>query len=394
MSKKNVLTYLDITIGAKAVGRIVFELFLDTTPKTAENFIGLCTGDYGYSTTTKHRLSYLESKIHKIVKGSYIQGGDITHGNGTGGESIFGGKFCDESFERKHSCAGLLSMASIGRNANTSQFLITLNPCPQYDGENVVFGRVVQGMEVVRKIAEVPTDNNDRPEIPIIVFSCGMLNDKRSLIRHDKFIQDLDKFRMKEEEIKEKVGLEIEGKNISDIAREIDKEHEISDLEDDSGIAPPEATNNPIAGKLAELKLKMNQARKQNAQAISEENQRLKDPKYEKRRRRKEWEEAQAKKEEILKEKGIDASKLYMDEPLIKSKVRYEKQEQKAGKKKIVYGWDVFNIDSLYKAQDKRNKNLKVNKEEYERQMKEGKVNESNASEDKAQRLVEDIERQ
>lgn len=393
MSRKNLLTYFDITVGAKAIGRIVFELFIDTTPKTAENFIGLCTGDYGYS-KAKHRLSYLESKIHRIVKGSYIQGGDITRGDGTGGESIYGGKFCDENFERKHSCAGLLSMASTGRNANTSQFLITLNPCPQYDGENVIFGRVVEGMEVVRKIAEVPTDNNDRPEIPVIVFSCGMLNDKRSLIRHDKFIQDLDKFRMKEEEVKETEGLQIKGKDISDIAKEIDKEHEISDQEDDFGIAPPEAINNPIAGKLAELKLKMNQARKQNAQAISEENQRLKDPKYEKRRRRKEWEESQAKKGEILKEKGIDESKWYMDEPLIKSKARYEKQEQKAGKKKLVYGWEVFNEDSLYKAQDRRNKSLRVDKEEYQRQMKEGTINESNATEDKAQKLVEDIERQ
>lgn len=200
------------------MGRIVFELFVDVTPKTAENFIGLCTGDYGYSKTTKKRLHYLGTKIHKVVKGVYIQGGDIIRGDGSGGESIYGGKFCDENFERKHSCAGLLSMAGTGRNANTSQFLITLNPCPQYDGENVVFGKVVEGMDVVRKIAQVPTDDNDRPVLPVMIFNCGMINDKRIHIRHDQFLEGLNDFRNKQDEEKKESEknesqLAIEGKD-------------------------------------------------------------------------------------------------------------------------------------------------------------------------------------
>lgn len=397
MSRKNVLTYFDITIGAKAVGRVVFEMFVDVTPKTAENFVGLCTGDYGYSKTTRQRLCYLGSKLHKVVKGSYIQGGDITNNDGTGGESIYGAKFCDENFERKHSCAGLLSMAGTGRNANSSQFLITLNPCPQYDGENVVFGRVVQGMEVVRKVADVPTDNNDRPKLPVIIFNCGMLDDKRIHIRHDQFLEQLDHFRAKEEAKEETAkdkALAIEGKDISDIAREIDQEYEISDPEEDLGVPPPDSADNPLARKLFDVKLKLNQARKQNAQAISLENQRLKDPKYEKRKRRQEWEEAQTKKEETLREKGVDESKWYMNEPLTKSKSRHEKQEKKAGKKKIVFGWEVFNQDSLHRAYKKRIKHLSVDKEEYEEQMKSNTISTEKAAEDKAQRLVDDIDRQ
>ena len=165
------------------MGRVVFELFADITPKTAENFLGLCTGDYGISKLSKKRLHYLGTQIHKVVESTYFEGGDITQGDGSGGESIYGKDFKDENFERKHSCAGLLSMANKGRNSNSSRFIITLNACPQFDGKHVVFGKVIEGMEVVRKIAKVPSAENDRPRIPIIIFNCGEVNDKRIHIR-------------------------------------------------------------------------------------------------------------------------------------------------------------------------------------------------------------------
>lgn len=170
-SKVNPKVYMDIQIGSKGAGRIIFELFTDFTPKTAENFRGLCTGDYSGSTQSK--LSYQNSKFHRVVDGFVIQGGDITNGNGTGGFSIYGRTFNDESFARKHSCAGLLSMANSGRNTNSSQFFITLKACPHLDDKHVVFGQVIDGMEVVRQISKVSIDKKDKPRVPVIIVDCG-----------------------------------------------------------------------------------------------------------------------------------------------------------------------------------------------------------------------------
>ena len=127
---------------------------------------------------------------------------------------------------------------------------------------------------------------------------------------------------------------------------------------------------------------------------MAEENERVQDPQYEKRKRKKEWDEDQEKRKELLKEKGADATKWYMDEPLAKSKARYVKQEKKAGKKKVVYGWDVFNQDSLYTAYKKRTQDLKLDKEEYQKQIEQGENREENLTDDKLQRLVDDIEKQ
>lgn len=93
--------------------------------------------------------------------------------DGSGGESIYGKHFKDENFSRRHAHAGVVSMANIGRNTNASQFFITLNPCPHLDGKHVVFGQVIEGMDVVREIAKVPTDVYDKPRIPVHIFSCG-----------------------------------------------------------------------------------------------------------------------------------------------------------------------------------------------------------------------------
>lgn len=117
-------------------------------------------------------LHYLNTRFHKIIDGFVIQGGDISNG-GIGGYSIYGRTFVDESFARTHSCAGLLSMASTARNANASQFYITLKACPHLDGKNVVFGQVIDGMEIVKKIAKVPIDKNNKPVNPVMIIDCG-----------------------------------------------------------------------------------------------------------------------------------------------------------------------------------------------------------------------------
>ncbi|XP_049835802.1 uncharacterized protein LOC126281167 isoform X3 [Schistocerca gregaria] len=162
MDENNYFVYLDITVGDEKVGRVVLELFKNTAPKTAENFRALCTGERGIGSTGKP-LCYKNTVFHKAISLFMIQGGDTTNFDGTGGESIYGCDFEDETFERKHLGPGVLSMANAGPNTNGSQFFITVVACPHLDGKNVAFGEVRAGMGVVKCVAEQPTDENDRP---------------------------------------------------------------------------------------------------------------------------------------------------------------------------------------------------------------------------------------
>lgn len=144
---------IDVTIGGQPAGTITIELFADVTPKTADNFRALCTGEKGKGKSGKD-LTFAGSPFHRIIPEFMIQGGDFTNGNGTGGESIYGEKFPDENFKLKHVEAGTLSMANAGPNTNGSQFFITVAPTPWLDGKHVVFGKVVDGMDVVRAMED------------------------------------------------------------------------------------------------------------------------------------------------------------------------------------------------------------------------------------------------
>ncbi|KAJ7844915.1 cyclophilin-like domain-containing protein [Mycena olivaceomarginata] len=158
--------YFDIEIGGKQAGRIVFKLYDAEVPKTAANFRQLATGEHGFG--------YAGSGFHRIIPQFMLQGGDFTNHNGTGGKSIYGQKFQDENFVKKHTGPGLLSMANSGKNTNGSQFFITTVATPHLDGKHVVFGEVIQGLDIVRAV-EAQGSDSGKPKTKVTITASGVV---------------------------------------------------------------------------------------------------------------------------------------------------------------------------------------------------------------------------
>ena len=171
----NPKVFFELEAGGRKVGRVEMELYADAVPKTAENFRALCTGEKGRGPNSGKPLHFKGSIFHRIIPGFMCQGGDFTKNNGTGGESIYGSKFKDETFKGKagrHTGLGCLSMANSGPNTNGSQFFICTAATPWLDGKHVVFGRVTKGLEVIKAVEKLGTSGG-KPTKQVKVANCG-----------------------------------------------------------------------------------------------------------------------------------------------------------------------------------------------------------------------------
>lgn len=160
----------DFENSCKMAGRLKFMLFAKDVPKTVRNFKELIK--------EKDGTGYVHTNFHTIIPGFMVQGGDTEHQNGRGGISIYGRNMKDENFTVKHTHKGMMGMANMGPDTNGSQFYITQRPTPWLDDEHVVFGKLVDGFNVLKMMDEKCGDPQGQPAKFVQIVKCGMFKKK------------------------------------------------------------------------------------------------------------------------------------------------------------------------------------------------------------------------
>eukprot|EP00803_Ostreobium_quekettii_P002717 evm.model.scf_361.10 EVM.evm.TU.scf_361.10 scf_361:88853-94390(-) len=417
----NPQVFFDVEIGGSAAGRIVFELRADVAPKTAENFRLLCTGEKGTGQGGK-TLHYKGSIFHRVIPNFMCQGGDFTSGDGTGGESIYGRTFEDENFTLKHDGPGVLSMANAGPNTNGSQFFLCTVACPWLDGKHVVFGRLIEGNGVMKRI-EACGSRSGKTLKPVVISDCGQISNNLEYIRklqeerkelealrQDPIGLDADKgsltrlqaAREQAEKKQEASRWKFRAKTAQDELLELDSQATSTSLAATDGAScPPSSSDNgnkddaeenggepatvrevdpdnieganPLAGlsgrkrKLYELRSRLQECRKANQHAVIAETKRRQVPNAENSVSKRKWFEERKKRQAAeLERLGLPPDAVHRIESAEVAQAKHEKQKEKP----TPFGWDAFNQKTLYKAYEKRAEQVPYTLEDYEEEKK------------------------
>jgi cyclophilin family peptidyl-prolyl cis-trans isomerase len=349
------------------------ELYADTTPKTAENFRALCTGERGISSHSNKLLHYKGSTFHRVISGFMAQGGDFTKGDGTGGESIYGVRFNDENFIHKHTTRGQLSMANAGPNTNGSQFFLTFKDTPHLNNRHVVFGRVVEGMDVLRIVEMVATDSSDRPKTALIVADCGQLGLEDELPASASATSQQT---APNKSVDSKQTPNTESEPVVEAEEPVEEAVEEPEFD--------EAQMNGMTDmqkRLFKLRMKINQGRKANKAETEAEFRRLKDPKFDSKQRYKEKVEEeqqlarQAEKDESSSSSQTQrphgtnsmAARAKQDDLMNITAEDAEKVKAKAVAKAetaATFGWNAYTAEADYRAYKKKLTRLPTNSSE------------------------------